>query len=346
MKTKLTFLTAVGISFLIETGCSKTELSKATGPITEMQKKGASEDFPYEIYEPQGEGEIYEQLEAGLIALFDENSTITNVGIAEAVWLWETGVNYMLYPDTATEDDVDFIAEGGYSIERNITLTTDGSTLSAADLKHQIQLTHDDAELEIGTGAMLACLDIQYVKQETGTITFTVKTNWYNFVYGIVGQATVNSATIPKRVGYATICGVTYTQASWKEAQVNVWKSLPKRATATNIVEFNTSRSVTHMKYINGTYLPGNSNALDALHLPPCSPLLCLSISQQNNYAQEIRDQLAAKMNTREFFQVVQYLRIDENTLTNLNTCQWGFQVNLANRINGPLDRVRGPVLF
>jgi hypothetical protein len=85
MKTKMTFLTAVGVSFLIGAGCSKTELSKATGPITEMQKKGASEDFPYEIYEPQGEGEIYEQLEAKLLALFDENSTITNVGIAEAV---------------------------------------------------------------------------------------------------------------------------------------------------------------------------------------------------------------------------------------------------------------------
>ncbi len=342
----MTFLTAVGVSFLIGAGCSKADLSKATGPITEMQKKGASEDFPYEIYEPTGEGEVYEQLEEGLLALFDENSTITTVGIAEAVWLWETGVNYMLYPDTATEDDVDFIADDGYSIERNVTLSTDGSTLDASDLKHQIQLTYEDAEQEIGYGAMLACLDVQYIKQETGTITFTIKTNWYNFVYGIVGQATVTSATICKRVGYATDCGVQYTQASWKEAQVNVWKSLPKRATATNIVEFNTSNNIMHHKYINGTYLPGNVNALDPLHLPSCSPLLHLSVNQQNIYAQKIRDMLAAKMNTNEFFQVVQYLRIDENTLQNLNTCQWGFQVNLANRVNGPLDRVRGPVLF
>lgn len=305
---------------------------------------GVSEEYPYEIYNP-GEGETYLLLEEGLADLFSEDASGGTTDIARGIWLIESGNNYahMTLQDPENPYLKDY--DENYSKERSITLDLVEGRLQNSDIKAEIIRTYNDVSNEINNETMLQLVDLQFLSLDGDRISLNLIERYYvNAVFSSASPwspPTVDPASKDKYAGlYTEECGSNVNDSgSWKDAQRRVKRALPKPAYVnrskfnSNVFSFNSfglPHAAGNTRHLDGTYLPGHPNALFVAHrTSTLSRSECLSVAEQNAYAQAMVDQLHAVLGKRNHWDGVAWFRVDRSTPFN-QYVNWGYYADLA----------------
>lgn len=312
-------------------------------------KSGLAPDAPFEVYEPQGEA--YLVLEEGLVEHLGREATAASCEVTKGIWLWETGINYW-FPSAEFAEENSFVSgfEDEVIDERSIQLNLQNGEFETQSLRAEFVNTYEDVVSRVSGGLDHAFTDVQFVELVGDVITLRVKSVFHlNPVFTAYSATpTVPSATMDKMAGYKGSCSYAPLQtSSWEDVARNVRTVLPKPNTVShgrlysNVYEYSSYLGSVGKRYINGSYLPGNSNSLFSAHNSPLAATTCLSISEQNAYAQAMVNQISGILAKRTYWDGVSRLVIHPNTTTPGSNCSWGFYLDLATHYFYPEERVK-----
>ena len=331
------------MGMLLAFSCTKeTSEMETPAPV----KTGAADEAPYEVYEPQGEA--YLELEDGIMKHFSNEATAVSCDITKGIWLWESGINYW-FPSVEFSEEDAFVSGYEYEVidERNIQLNLINGAFENASLRSEFVSTYEDVSSRVGEGLEHALTDVQFVELVGDVITLRVKSVFYlNPVFTTYSTTpTVPTATMDKMAGYKGSCSFAPLQTgSWHDVAKRVRSVLPTANTISrgrlysNVFEFSSYPATIGKRYIDGSYLPGNQNAIFSAHNPPLTATTCILISQQNAYAQAMVNQINGILVKRTYWDGVARLVIHPNTTTPGSNCSWGFYLDLATHYFYPED--------
>lgn len=330
---------------LVAFSCTKeSDEMEQTAPL----KIGLAPEAPYEIYEPQGEP--YLALENGLLENIGHEATASTCDVTKGIWLWESGLNYW-FPSVEFEVANSFVSDFEEEIidERVIQMNLSGGEFDNQSLRAEFIRTYEDIESRVLGGLAHAVTDVQFVDLQDDVITLRVKSIFYlNPAFSAhVAGPTVPPATLDKMVGNAVTCSGGPTSPAWGDAARNVKSVLPKPLITqhnwhySNVFEYSSYTSSLGKRYWDGSFLPGNINALYSNHKPPINSTKCLYIIEQNAYAQLLVDQIHTKLAKRIYWDGVSRFVIHSNKAVPSGYCTWGFYLDLATHYFYPTSKVK-----
>lgn len=339
MITKIKKYSTLALLPLLAIACSKEVKESSAVP----QKKTSEIDFPYEIYHPVPEDQVYDYMEQELQDLFAGSAGYT-VDATKAIFLWETGINY-IYTHESIDENTTFTGEGDLSIEREVTLDLNSNDeINVADFITQMTQTNDDIEAALAENDSIAhaVTDVAYVSNTESTLTLKVTSSYYKTRFGLrwgyVPNAQVANSTQDKKAGEPNLCGgFSPTQRAVFETKLKAWSTLPTVPQGKNVVGFETYGTGAGNRYLDGSYLPGNTNPNWAGHAFPLASSTCLYTFQRDHYDQLLRDQIALTINQSKWaFDGIAWLRVDDNQSPN-GLCMWGFVMELRENLWLPI---------
>ncbi|KAB2813691.1 hypothetical protein [Phaeocystidibacter luteus] len=263
----------------------------------------------YEYYN-WGTEHPYEALETELRFLFSEAAENGNTDLTKAIWTWETGINY-LHIDEVTASSNVFVSEYDKRIEESVEfeLALDNGNVSNDALRTAIESTSDLVILKEAAGLNHSITDVQFwgitdglAKLKVVSVFFqTPRTTPY-----LGGTGPVPPATFDGMVGQRTACGGTGLNniGVWKEMGNNALAAMPPSKygtllfpnglkSVTNVFTVTAAYDATNSRKVDPTYLPGHVNSIHLNHRPVCHVTECMTASQNDDYTQQIVNQLS-----------------------------------------------------
>lgn len=257
----------------------------------------------YEYYTPDGDVET--EIRDALVALEDDE-TLDYTNINRAVWLLETGINYLI-PDYPLEY-LDFESD---SMFLSLTLN-DEELVSESELRSIVTFLYTNIQTALNGTKSHIGTDI-YVKDfESNQIILGARISYITGVttnYTQTGQP-VGTTTIDRVAGYEYECPYSagnQTNAAWRVARDNALVALrsywgppiiqgsnPKYYT--NVVRYSSYPRSYVTNFINDEHLLGRPSAAFYYHQFPVYAAICVTASEQNVYAQKIHDDVNLKL--------------------------------------------------
>ncbi len=325
----------VGLGVLLAISCTKEKDELAA---VKSLKVGVASEAPYEVYEPQGVP--YEDLEAGLLENLSGEATAATCEVTKGIWLWETGMNYW-FPSVEFDHENSFVSGYDEEIidERMIQLNLISGEFDNLSLRAEFVSTYEDIESRVLDGLAHAVTDVQFVDLQDDVITLRVKSIFYlNPQFTVYpGTPTVPSATVDKMMGYKATCSYGPVQSgAWQDAAGNVKSVIPRphyishSKYYSNVFEYSSYAGSLGKRFLDGSYLPGNSNALFNHHSSPAMATTCILISEQNSYAQALANQIDGILVKRTYWDGISRLIIHPNITVPAGNSSWGFYLDLA----------------
>jgi hypothetical protein len=110
------------------------------------------------------------------------------------------------------------------------------------------------------------------------------------------------------------------------------YKNLPGRSVR-NVVSLSSTQGLIANRYLDGSYLYGGANALNINHVgsqPSQGPNSCVSIADQNDYAQALANQLQQQVGKRYYWDGISSLTVALNGTYDFN---WVFSADLSHQV-------------
>jgi hypothetical protein len=253
----------------------------------------------FEYFTPTGDVET--EIRAALLALEnDENLGYTSIN--RGVWLLETGINYLI-PDNLYDYDSVFSTLTNLRIALN-----DQEELNELELKNALISIYNTINSTIDSETKHIGSDVYVESIDNSIVNLEVK---HFFLAGITGILTqtglpVGTTNQDRVAGYPYKCPYlpgNKTNAAWIEARDNArialrsyWgnsNSNPKFYS--NAVRYSSITRPYPTLFISSEHLLGNPNAYVSTHQSSVDAELCVTASEQNQYAQAIYDNVSLK---------------------------------------------------
>ena len=301
-------------------------------------KTGVSSEAPFEVYAPQAEA--YVELEEGLLEYLGREATASSCEVTKGIWLWETAMNYW-FPSVEFDQANAFVADYDEEIidERTIEMNLSGGAFETSLLRTEFITTYEDVERRVLDGLDHVVTDVQFVDLQGDVISLKVKSVYYlNPVFSSLSATPqVPSATLDKMIGYKATCSYApVPTGAWEDAARNVKSVFPRphyvshKKYFSNVYEYSSYASSLGKRYLDGSYLPGNPNALYSHHRFSVTASTCIYIPEQNSYAQAFANQIDGILVKRTYWDGISRLIIHPNVSIPAGNASWGFYLDLA----------------
>lgn len=315
--------------------CSKEEQELQQAPFSPSVFALGEDD--YEIYDPMGD--LEDEIIAALMHLEDDNG-LGEVSINRGIWMLETGLNYIHGNLPHTHDSL-YTLDVSFEFDR-----LEGDMLSEASIKEALIDWHGLIGDEEQT---------QYVKFASADVYFDEENSSFNTVFfrlllsfftGVVTEDGANnitlnlppipSGTVDLTAGTKNACyplGPGYIYNAQIIAN-RAYSALPKFTGPqqgnwpffTNIKTYSSTSGTSPWRQIDGSTLFGKSNSALAGQNTPQSIYTCLSIQEQNHYANAIYT--AVNQVLRKDYGVIHInMEVNKTIGSNVPDCDWDFQI-------------------
>jgi hypothetical protein len=269
--------------------CSKDASSPINAPNHQFSNASMQS---LELYFPDDSLDV--AIQEALLDLEEEDDFLGSVSLQRGIWIIETGLNFIFrdQPYMNYEQSAD-----SYSFQ--IDLASEDQ-FSLVDIKATLINLYAEINGNISSSKGYIATDVYVEDLTAASILLAVKV-YYAVDYSEIEDSWENitlipSATIGRKAGIAQTCDNSATTGAWIDCAQRARVALrsydgpPAGSTRfyTNIRERNSIVASSSSNYISPEKLVGNSNAVVSSHQSPVDPNLCLSISDQNNYADAI----------------------------------------------------------
>lgn len=305
MKPNFSSLLLLG-SIILLCSCEaekSTQTVKPDGNAAVQRNKANPEDL-VEIYMPDVD-KPYDYMRTRLISLFDSgNSSNINVALDEGIWLMEGGLNELLldsayaFPDSAHTEEV----------VTSQWVDAPNDSLSAATLEQLFRNHYQETDDYLGNHADYEGLLVDVGlrgRRYDGEVKITITS--YLGLHPKPYDDPYDAPNVPpaqddKYVAAKGFCsGGPASTSAWWDVTTQVRAVLPQvigpifpgPGSRHNVFTLWANVQQLNGIEMDGEYLPNGTNPLYQIHYNITSPTVCVTASQQDDYAQVTADELA-----------------------------------------------------
>ncbi len=316
------FFLAIGL-LLLFFACEKDIINHSSAS---RIKKATVDTLSYEIYDSAGVYD-YQDLRSELIDIFDGTSSYESVPVNKFTWLFEGGLSALFLDDSLYNN-----GDSTVEFSRVVTFTLSDDEIDNDDFVTEFTTEFEDIENYLNNNSTwtYSLTDVQfYALGVNNQIKLRFHTSFLvNATKSYVTPPTVPSASIHRYGGAAAICGAINGNGAWWFIERQIRSVMPKKLGAyVNLKAFNSDGSRFTESYIDGTFLFGQANAL---HYPsPALQLDCIYDYMQDDFAQEIVDQIYDLISKRYYWEGAVNLHVDKFNYS--NNALWYHRFSLGN---------------
>lgn len=278
----------MALALLAMLSCKKEMVEPQT--IMSLPQLSTGNLLDYEYYTPTGDVET--EIRAALLAL-ENDDNLGYTSINRGVWLLETGISYLM-PD----NHYDYDSIYSTSTNQNISLNDQGE-LNKLELKNMLIFIYNTINSAVDSETKHIGSDVYVKSVDNSVVSLEVK---HFFLAGSTGTLTqtglpVGTTNQDRVAGYPYKCPYlpgNLTNAAWREARENArialrsfWgnsNSNPKFYS--NVVRYSSITRPYPTSFISSENLLGNPNSVISAHQGSVDATLCVTASEQNQYAQ------------------------------------------------------------
>lgn len=325
--------------------CSKEEQDLRQAPYLSDTFAFGEED--YEIYDPMGD--LEDEIVAALMHFEDDNGLGTT-DINRGIWTLETGLNYLHGNLPHTHDSM-------YTVNLQVEFERlEDDMVYEAELKQALILWNAAiGNEELTQYVKFASADVYFDEEfsNSESIFFGIRLSFFTGVVTEDGAdnltltiPSIPSADATRFAGTKNTCNTSGPSSIYNAQRIanQAFAALPKYTAPlptsnpvvpffTNVRDYSSMPGTSPHRLINGSVLFGKSNAPIAGQTTPQSIYTCLSIQEQNTYAQEIYDAVDQILWKHYGVMHIQ-MEVDKHTIgtsPNIPLCNWEFlQVRTA----------------
>lgn len=321
------------------TSCEKSTKDEALSQNPEPIKKTNAE-FPYEVYEPNVSNEAQAFYE-GALAVFNSDSAGNYTAINKSIWIMEGSMNSFFGDSAYLNEDSIIIHESTFIFERNQDGLLNGDIVANFTSAYQqikaLLNNNDDYTFNI--------TDIQVSDLGSSEVSLVFRTHLLVNASSASSFAWPNvpPATVGRRAGEISECVQNnFGIGAWKHVQWQTRQTLPAlfypvnsnpRRPRFNVVQLDSDLGSINIRYIDGTWMLGQNNALYTHHqgLKPNS--LCVLATEQNGYSQKLSDELYSIVGKRSYWDGVSALQVERLGGSGISSTAWFFNCILVKNI-------------